>query len=141
MFLTRVPSKDFTYLEDKIATKLSGWRSKCLSYAGRRTLVNLVALSIPIYTMSSFSTPNKVCDKTDGLARRFWWNPNKHEGRFLTWKSWDSLCCPSSDGGLSFKKSKSLNSALLEKLAWMMASKRDSLCMRILRAKYKVKED
>ena len=31
MFLTRVPSKDFTYLEDKIATKLSGWRSKCLS--------------------------------------------------------------------------------------------------------------
>ena len=101
----------------------------------------MVALSIPIYTMSSFSIPNKVCDKTDGLARRFWWNPNKHEGRFLTWKSWDSLYCPSSDGGLSFKKSKSLNSALLEKLAWMMASKRDSLCMRILRAKYKVKED
>ena len=141
MFLTRALSKDFTYLEDKIAAKLSGWRSKCLSWAGRRTLINSVALSIPIYTMSSFPIPNKVCDKMDGLARRFWWNPNKQEGRFLAWKSWDSLCCPSSIGGLGFKKSKALNSALLAKLAWMMASNRDSLCMRILRAKYKVKED
>ena len=141
MFLTRALSKDFAYLEDKIAAKLSGWRSKCLSWAGRRMLINSVALSILIYTMSSFPIPNKVCDKMDGLARRFWLNPNKQKGRFLAWKSWDSLCCPSSDGGLGFKKSKSLNSALLAKLAWMMASKGDNLCMRILRAKYKVKED
>ncbi|KAL0006983.1 hypothetical protein SO802_008485 [Lithocarpus litseifolius] len=141
MFLSRAPSKDFAYLEDKIEAKLSGWRSKCLSWVGRRTLINSVALSIPIYTMSSFSIPNKVCNSMDGLTRRFWWKPNKLEGRFLAWKSWDSLCCPKSDGGLGFKKTKALNSALLAKLAWMLASNRDSLCMRILRAKYKVKED
>ena len=111
------------------------------SWAGRRTLINSVALSILIHTMSSFPIPNKVCDKMDGLTRRFWWKPNKLEGRFLAWKSWGSLCCPSSVGGLGFKKIKSLNSALLAKLAWMIASKRDSLCIRILRAKYKVKED
>ena len=34
-----------------------------------------------------------------------------------------------------------MNNALLAKLAWMIASKRDSLCMSILRAKYKVKDD
>ena len=34
-----------------------------------------------------------------------------------------------------------MNQALLAKLAWMIALKRDSLCMRILRAKYKVKND
>ena len=34
-----------------------------------------------------------------------------------------------------------MNQALLAKLAWMIASKRDSLCMRILRAKYKVRND
>ena len=34
-----------------------------------------------------------------------------------------------------------MNSALLAKLAWMIATKRDSLYMRILRAKYRVKED
>ena len=34
-----------------------------------------------------------------------------------------------------------MNKALLAKLAWMIALKRDSLCMRILRAKYKVRND
>lgn len=48
---------------------------------------------------------------------------------------------PQSVGSLSFKKAKNINSALLAKLAWMIASKRDSLRMGILRAKYKVKED
>lgn len=141
MFMSRAPLKDFAYLEDKIEAKLSGWRSKCLSWAGRRALINSVALSILISTMSSFFIPNKVCNRMDGLIRRFSWKPNKHEGRFLAWKSWESLYCPRSDGGLGFKKSKFMNSALLAKLAWMMASKRDSLCIRILRVKYKVKDD
>ena len=44
-------------------------------------------------------------------------------------------------GGLGFKKSKTMNSALLAKLDWMIATKRDSLCMRILRAKYRLKDD
>ena len=34
-----------------------------------------------------------------------------------------------------------MNNALLAKLAWMIASKRDITCMRILRLKYKVSED
>ena len=91
--------------------------------------------------MSSFNIPKKVCNNLDALTRRFWWKPKQKEGRFLAWKAWDSLCCPRKSGGLGFKKAKNINSALLAKLAWMIASKRDSLCMRILRAKYKVKDD
>ena len=34
-----------------------------------------------------------------------------------------------------------MNEALLAKLAWMIASKIDSLCMRIPRVKYKVRND
>ena len=71
MFMSRAPSKDFAFLEDKIEAKLSGWRSKCLSWVGRRTLINSVALSTPIYSMSSFFIPNKVCNKMDALTRRF----------------------------------------------------------------------
>lgn len=44
-------------------------------------------------------------------------------------------------GGLGFKRAMDVNNALLAKLAWMIASKRDSLCMSILRAKYKVRHD
>lgn len=48
-------------------------------------------------------------------------------------------CHPKSQGGLGFKKAKDFNLALIAKLAWMVASKRESICVDILRAKYKVK--
>nr|XP_023923954.1 uncharacterized protein LOC112035356 [Quercus suber] len=73
MFLSRAPSKDFSFLQDKLEAKLMGWRSKCLSWAGRKTLINSVAKSIPNYTMSTFSIPNKVCDRLDSLTRSFNW--------------------------------------------------------------------
>ena len=40
---------------------------------------------------------------------------------------------------LGFRKRKNFNNALLAKLAWMIASNRDSLCMNLLRSKYKVR--
>lgn len=40
-------------------------------------------LSTPIYSMSSFSIPNNVCNRMDAFTRRFWWNSNKNEGKFL----------------------------------------------------------
>ena len=73
-------------------------------------------------------------------TRSFGWKP-KNQGNFLAWRAWDKLCHPRSLSGLSFKKAKEINNALIAKLAWMIVSKRDSLCMDILRAKYKVKQD
>ena len=42
---------------------------------------------------------------------------------------------------VSKKTTKDVNNVLLVKLAWMIASKHDSLCLSILRAKYKVMQD
>ena len=141
LLLSRAPARDFSYLHSKLEAKLTGWRTKCLSWAGRRTLICSVAQSIPNYSMSTFSIPKKVCDNLDSLSRRFWWNPKKLEGHFLAWRAWDKHCYPKSQGGLGFKKAKDFNNALFAKLAWMIASKRDNLCMNILRAKYKVSRD
>ena len=60
MLLSKAPSKDFAFLQDKLESKLSGWRSKYLSWAGRRTLITTVAQYIPTYAMSSFNIPNNV---------------------------------------------------------------------------------
>ena len=114
---------------------------KCLSWAERRTLICSVTQSILNYSLSTFNIPKKVCENLDSLSRRFWWNPKKSKGHFLAWRSWDKLCYPKSQGGLGFKKAKDINNALLAKLAWMIASKRDSLCMNILRSKYRVSKD
>ena len=107
---------------------------------GRKTLITSVAQSLPTYAISTFSIPNKTCEKLDSLTRRFWWQPKANEGCYLAWKSWDKLCHPRMAGGLGFKKHKDINSALLAKLAWMIVSNRDSLRMQVLKAKYKIKQ-
>ena len=99
------------------------------------------------YQLSGLNTSNicrrtaKICDNLDAASRHFWWKPKKQNGKYLAWKAWDKLCLPKGKGGLGFKKAKDTNRTLLAKLAWMVASKRDNLCMAILRAKYKVRQD
>ena len=77
LFLSKSPSKDFKYLEEKLESKLTGWRSHCLSWAGRCTLINFVTQAIPNYTFSTFNVPAKNCTKLDALSRRFWWKPKE----------------------------------------------------------------
>jgi hypothetical protein len=127
-------SKDFK-------SRLRGWRSKRLLWAGISTMIKLVAQALPTYTFSTFNVPNTVCDKLDVVTRRFLWNPKKESGKFITWKAWDQLCQPKQLGGLKFKKAKRFNEALLAKLSWMVISKRVSICMQALRSKHKVRHD
>jgi hypothetical protein len=104
-------------------------------------MIKSVAQVLPTYTMSTFEVPKKICENLDAVTRRFWWNPKTPSGRFLAWKSWDALCLPKKDGGLGFRKNKNFNKALLAKLAWMVVSNRNSICMKLVRSKYKVRGD
>ncbi|CAK8542086.1 unnamed protein product [Lathyrus sativus] len=51
-------AKDYQYLVDPAKTKLSSWRGKQLSFAGRLTLAKSVLKEIPTYTMMSNMIPN-----------------------------------------------------------------------------------
>jgi hypothetical protein len=141
MFSSKCKTKDFKYLIERTEARLQGWRSKCLSWAGRRTLINSVALALPMYSFSTTCIPTTVCNKLDSTIRRFWWNPRKSQGRYLAWKSWEALCCSKKEGGLGFRKSKTSNQAMLAKLAWLILTKADSLCVKALCSKYKVGVD
>ena len=138
LFSSRSRSKDFQYLQEKLENRLTGWRSKSLSWAGRCTLIKSVAQAMPTYTFSTFDVPSVVCEKLDATTRRFWWSPKKEKGRFLAWKSWEHLCNPKNLGGLGFRKAKKVNEAFLAKLSWMVTSKRDNLCWKAIRSKYKI---
>jgi hypothetical protein len=140
-FSSRSKTRDHKYLIDRIESKLMGWRCKALSWVGRRTLIKSVALALPTYSFSIEDVPVTVCNKMDSTIRRFWWNPKRDRGKYLAWKSWESLCRSKEEGGLGFRESKLLNQALLAKLTWWVASGRDSICIRALRSKYKVNED
>ena len=54
----------------------------------------------------------------------------------MAWTAWDKLILPKSKGGFGFRDMRAYNQALLAKQAWRLLTAPDSLCARLLRAKY-----
>ena len=94
LFFTSSRCKDLLPVKERLENKLSGWKSKNLSWSGRATLIKSVAQTIPAYHMSTIKFPKALCEQLDGVIRRFWWNPKSREGQYLTPMAWSSLCWP-----------------------------------------------
>jgi len=54
----------------------------------------------------------------------------------MHWFAWWKMCVPKEKGGLGFRDIASFNLALLAKQCWRLIENFDSLCARVLRAKY-----
>jgi len=59
---------------DKIRKKLSSWKGKCISMAGRITLIKAVISSLPLYMFSPFKAPKAVCQEINKIQRQFLWD-------------------------------------------------------------------
>ena len=60
-------------MADKAAAKLSGWRGRHLTQAGRVTLTKSVLSSQPVYLLTALSTTKKVLQSVDKLRKKFLW--------------------------------------------------------------------
>ncbi|KAL0412514.1 UNVERIFIED_CONTAM: putative ribonuclease H protein [Sesamum radiatum] len=125
-------------LIEKLSKKLSLWKAKNLSRAGKMVLIKNVAQAIPVYQMSTYLLPKKICHQLDSTVRRFWWKTTASEekNQFLALKSWNSICQPKSKGGLGFRKFSDFNKALVSKIAWNILQKSEKLWCTTLSAKY-----
>ncbi|XP_060965675.1 uncharacterized protein LOC133034580 [Cannabis sativa] len=135
LFRAKHKDADFNFILDNLTTKLHGWKAKTLSKAGRATLIKSVGLALPLYDMQTTKLSNRLARKIDGMVRDFWWGSEKGN-RGIHLKAWDKLCLPKSLGGLGFRKSKEMNQAFLAKWGWNLLTGNQSLCCRILEAKY-----
>ena len=50
--------------------------------------------------------------------------------------AWWRICIPKKDGGMGFRDLHSFNLAMLAQQSWRLISTPDSLCARVLKAKY-----
>jgi hypothetical protein len=66
---------------------------------------------------------------------QFWWGDDENS-KHMHWFAWWKLCYPKNEGGMGFRDFQSFNLAMLAKHIWRMISTPDSLCARVLRAKY-----
>lgn len=62
----------FGRLKERVQQRLEGWQSKLLSKAGKATLIKSVIQSIPVYKITTFHRPNKVCKEMDSVTCHFW---------------------------------------------------------------------
>ena len=116
----------FRALKKKLSNKLSGWKEKLLSHAGKEVLIKAVAQAIPIYTMSVFQLPSALCDELTSMVRSFWWGQHNGKKKIL-WTSWDKICAPKIEGGWGFHDLKAFNLALLAKQGWRLQTNTSSL--------------
>lgn len=102
----------FAQLKQRVANKLTRWKEKLLSNAGKEQLIKAIAQAMPSYTMSCFKLPNTLCDELTGMVGQFWWGQVKDEKK-LAWLSWEKMCLHKERDGMGFWDLRLINLALL----------------------------
>lgn len=125
----------FSYLKDRIWSKIQGWKEKMLSKARKEILIKAVAQAIPTFAMGCFDLTKGLCDKISSMIAKFWWSQQDNENK-MHWMSWDKMILPKDEGGLSFWDIHSFNMAMLAKQGWWLVIQPQSLCAQVLRAEY-----
>lgn len=131
----RMTTNRYNYLIDKVSTRLKGWQTKTLSFAGRVTLANSILTSLPLYTMQSAYIPRTICDKIDAKVRGFVWGSTPDQ-RKIHLLNKEIVQAPKTEGGLGVKGMRDTNQAILAKLGWRLLQNPSSLWSRLIRSKY-----
>lgn len=132
---SRVTKETFRHICEKIDRRLSGWKTKYLSLAGRITLTKSTLSTISYFSMQTAKLPRSTCDEIDKKARRFIWGGDEdRRGTHLL--AWETLQRPKEQGGLAISSARQANAAFLTKLGWRVLTEPDALWSRVLRHKY-----
>ncbi|KAJ9546404.1 hypothetical protein OSB04_018947 [Centaurea solstitialis] len=117
---------DFQPLVTRARDRIHNWKSKFLSFAGRKQLIVSVLQSMQLYWMMVYVLPSAVVHELEGLFRDFLWaQGDSSRGKCKV--AWEVVCKPVLCGGLGFKRLSAWNRTLLTKHIWDLLSKRRTL--------------
>ena len=125
----------YNFIVERMIAKLSGWKTKFLSYAGRLVLVNYDMEAIPSYVMQGVALLMHVCEKIDKVSRDFIWGSTEDK-RKLHLVGWGKIVKSKEEGGLGLQSARAKNIALLAKLNWRLYQEKEALWARVLLNKY-----
>ncbi|XP_015936169.1 uncharacterized protein LOC107462117 [Arachis duranensis] len=121
----RKGKEKFKNLIDKVAGKLKGWKSSCLSFAGRVTLAKSVISPSMNFDMMHMKIPKGICYEIEKMQRKFVWRGDMENRKFHA-VNWNTLCQPKYLGGLGFKKLETMNVAFLLKILWKIHTDKEA---------------
>ena len=76
--------RQYNDIVERVMNKLSRWKVKFLSFAGRFVLIKSAMAAIPNYVMQGTALPAHICDKLDKVNRNFYGAPQVI-GKRCTW--------------------------------------------------------
>lgn len=88
-----------------------------------------------MYAMSCFDLTKSLCDDISAMIGRFWWAQQENDKK-VHWLSWCTLTSRKEKGGLGYRDLHLFNLAMLGRQAWRMLQNPESLCVRLLKARY-----
>nr|KYP65965.1 Putative ribonuclease H protein At1g65750 family [Cajanus cajan] len=132
---SRVNRDTYHGIMDKITQRLSNWKAKNLSFAGRLTLTKSVLAALPSYTMQMVRLPRSICDEVDKKCRQFLWGDSE-DCRKIHTIGWSMLCLPKDKGGLGIRKMRDVNTTFMMKNCWSLITEKEKLWVQVIKSKY-----
>ncbi|RAL49224.1 hypothetical protein DM860_014442 [Cuscuta australis] len=120
----RISEADFAPLFKTVDGFLSKWGTLKLSYAGKLELIRAVIQGVQSFWLQTFPVQKYVLHRITSLCRDFLW------GSKFAKVAWADICKPKGEGGLGLRDANIWNNALLCKLLWNLATKKDSLWVK-----------
>ncbi|XP_042983260.1 uncharacterized protein LOC122312663 [Carya illinoinensis] len=127
--------KAFEGLLDRVRSRVTQWKHKLLSFAGKEVLLKAVIQALPTYCIGVFKLPKVLLKELNRVMHRFWWGQQQQEHK-IHWVSWQQMGKAKASGGLGFRELESFNLALLAKQGWRILQYPDSLASQVLKRKY-----
>jgi hypothetical protein len=131
----RSPVRTFRYLFNRMWQQMNGCAGRPLSRKGNEIWLKSVIQAIPTHVMSCFQLPISTCDSMRKSVANQWWGFDDGR-RKLHWRSWEWLSTPKYLGGLGFRDMALFNQAMLGRQCWRLITEPNSLCARVLKARY-----
>lgn len=131
------PKRKSTWLPvvDKVKKKLSSWKRKLLSFAGRLSLIKSALTNIPIYFLSIFKMPKRIIKVITKPQSNFLWGGNE-TNRKVHLVKWEEVLKSKSQGGLGIRNLGVVNACLLLKWWWRFSSEDKALWKTVVCSKY-----
>ncbi|KAM0025801.1 putative reverse transcriptase zinc-binding domain-containing protein [Helianthus debilis subsp. tardiflorus] len=121
---------------DKFNAKLSKWKARHLSFAGRMTLAKSVLGNLPTYFLSLFAAPKCIVQKLEKIRREFIWGKSSM-GHKVRWVRWGFILKAKYRGGMGLGGIQSFNYAMLAKWWWRFKENPNQLWAAVVGAIHK----
>ena len=122
-------------IEERYRKRLGTWKTRYISKGGRISLIRSTLSSLPIYQLSLFRMPQKVCVRLERIKRQFLWGGSNLVKK-IPLVRWATVCSEKSKGGIGLKSFSKLNKALLSKWSWRFANDINELWRKVICCKF-----